>query len=101
MPVKQALAALVHAGSGIASNQHLFKRPPIDAAKQLRVAATVNQQAFMLRRQGELRQQFGAEQGRRRTPCRPTWRSALAERLAKTESPPRHPQPLAISQIHL
>jgi tripartite-type tricarboxylate transporter receptor subunit TctC len=39
---------LVHAGSGIAGNQHLFKKPPIDAARQLRVAATINRQAFML-----------------------------------------------------
>jgi tripartite-type tricarboxylate transporter receptor subunit TctC len=39
---------LVHAGSGIAGNQHLFKKPPVDAAKQLRVAATLNRQAFML-----------------------------------------------------
>jgi tripartite-type tricarboxylate transporter receptor subunit TctC len=39
---------LVHAGSGIAGNQHLFKKPPVDAAKQLRVAATINRQAFML-----------------------------------------------------
>lgn len=39
---------LVHAGSGIAGNQHLFKKPSVDAAKQLRVAATINRQAFML-----------------------------------------------------
>lgn len=39
---------LVHAGSGIAGNQSLFKKPPVDAAKQLRIAATINRQAFML-----------------------------------------------------
>lgn len=39
---------MVHAGSGIAGNQHLFKKPAVDAAKQLRVAATINRQAFML-----------------------------------------------------
>ncbi len=39
---------LVHAGSGIAGNQWLFKKPPIDAGKQLRIAATINRQAFML-----------------------------------------------------
>jgi tripartite-type tricarboxylate transporter receptor subunit TctC len=39
---------LVHAGSGIAANQALFKKPPFDASKLLRVAATINRQAFML-----------------------------------------------------
>ena len=39
---------LVHAGSGIAGNQWLFKKPSVDAAKQLRIAATINRQAFML-----------------------------------------------------
>jgi len=39
---------LIHAGSGIAGNQHLFKKPPVDAARQLRIAATINKQAFML-----------------------------------------------------
>jgi tripartite-type tricarboxylate transporter receptor subunit TctC len=39
---------LVHAGSGIAGNQHLFKKPAVDAARQLRVAATINRQAFVL-----------------------------------------------------
>jgi len=39
---------LIHAGSGIAGNQHLFRKPPVDAAKQLRIAATINRQAFML-----------------------------------------------------
>jgi len=39
---------LVHAGSGIAASQALLKHPPFDAAKQLKVAATINRQAFML-----------------------------------------------------
>ncbi|MGZ3411073.1 MAG: Bug family tripartite tricarboxylate transporter substrate binding protein [Xanthobacteraceae bacterium] len=39
---------LVHAGSGIAASQALFKKPPFDAGKLLRVAATINRQAFML-----------------------------------------------------
>ncbi len=39
---------LVHAGSGIAASQALLKNPPFDAGKQLRVAATINRQAFML-----------------------------------------------------
>ena len=39
---------LVHAGSGIAASQALLKQPPFDAGKQLRVAATINRQAFML-----------------------------------------------------
>lgn len=39
---------LVHAGSGIAASQALFKKPPFDASKTLRVAATINRQAFML-----------------------------------------------------
>jgi tripartite-type tricarboxylate transporter receptor subunit TctC len=39
---------LVHAGSGIAASQALLKHPPFDVGKQLRIAATINQQAFML-----------------------------------------------------
>ncbi len=38
----------VHAGSAVAANQHLFKKPPIDAAKQIEVLATINRQPFML-----------------------------------------------------
>jgi tripartite-type tricarboxylate transporter receptor subunit TctC len=38
----------VHAASSVAANMHLFKKPPIDVAKDLQIAATVNQQAFML-----------------------------------------------------
>lgn len=39
---------LVHAGSGIGASQALLKNPAFDAGKQLRVAATINRQAFML-----------------------------------------------------
>ena len=38
----------VHAGSAVAANQHLFKKPPIDAAKQLQIVATINKQPFMV-----------------------------------------------------
>lgn len=38
----------IHAASSIAANMHLFKTPPIDVVKDLKVAATINQQAFML-----------------------------------------------------
>jgi tripartite-type tricarboxylate transporter receptor subunit TctC len=38
----------VHAGSSTAANMHLFKNPPIDAGKDLQVAATINQQPFMV-----------------------------------------------------
>ena len=38
----------LHTGSSVAANMHLFKQPPVDAAKALTVAATINQQAFML-----------------------------------------------------
>jgi tripartite-type tricarboxylate transporter receptor subunit TctC len=38
----------VHAASSIAANMHLFKNPPIDVARDLQIAATINQQAFML-----------------------------------------------------
>jgi tripartite-type tricarboxylate transporter receptor subunit TctC len=38
----------VHAASSVAANMHLFKKPPIDVAKDLQIAATINQQAFML-----------------------------------------------------
>jgi tripartite-type tricarboxylate transporter receptor subunit TctC len=39
---------LVHAGSGIGASQALLKNPSFDAGTQLRVAATINRQAFML-----------------------------------------------------
>jgi tripartite-type tricarboxylate transporter receptor subunit TctC len=38
----------IHAGSAIAANMSLFKRPPFDAAKDLRIAATLNKQPFMV-----------------------------------------------------
>jgi tripartite-type tricarboxylate transporter receptor subunit TctC len=38
----------VHAGSGIASNMHFYKNPPVDVVKALRLVATLNRQAFML-----------------------------------------------------
>jgi tripartite-type tricarboxylate transporter receptor subunit TctC len=38
----------VHAGSAVAANQHLFKRRPFDAVKDLQVVATLNQQPFMV-----------------------------------------------------
>jgi tripartite-type tricarboxylate transporter receptor subunit TctC len=38
----------VHAGSSTAANMHLFKKPPVDAAKDLQVVATINKQPFMV-----------------------------------------------------
>ena len=38
----------VHAASAIAANMHLFKVPPIDATKDLQIAAGVNKQPFMV-----------------------------------------------------
>jgi tripartite-type tricarboxylate transporter receptor subunit TctC len=38
----------VHSGSTIAANMSLFKNPPLDVVKELRVAATTNTQAFLL-----------------------------------------------------
>ena len=38
----------VHAASAIAANMHLFKKPPIDATKDLQIAAGVNKQPFMV-----------------------------------------------------
>jgi tripartite-type tricarboxylate transporter receptor subunit TctC len=38
----------VHAASAIAANMHLFKAPPIDAARDLQIAAGVNKQPFMV-----------------------------------------------------
>jgi tripartite-type tricarboxylate transporter receptor subunit TctC len=37
-----------HAASAVAANQHLFKRRPFDAVKDLQVVATLNQQPFMV-----------------------------------------------------
>jgi tripartite-type tricarboxylate transporter receptor subunit TctC len=38
----------VHAATAVAANQHLFKKPPIDAAKSFLMAASINRQPFML-----------------------------------------------------
>jgi len=38
----------VHAPSALAANMHLFKNPPVDAAKEIVIAATINRQPFML-----------------------------------------------------
>jgi tripartite-type tricarboxylate transporter receptor subunit TctC len=38
----------IHAGSAIAANMSLFKKPPFDAAKDLQIAATINKQPFMV-----------------------------------------------------
>jgi len=38
----------VHAASAVAANQSLFKKPPVDVGKAIRVAATINRQPFML-----------------------------------------------------
>jgi len=38
----------VHAGTAVAANQSLFRKPPVDVAKALRIAATINRQPFML-----------------------------------------------------
>lgn len=38
----------VHAGNTVASNQHLIKNNPIDAVKQVKIAATINKQGFFL-----------------------------------------------------
>jgi tripartite-type tricarboxylate transporter receptor subunit TctC len=38
----------VHAANTVASMTHLLKKPPIDPAETIQIAATINQQAFML-----------------------------------------------------
>ena len=38
----------VHAATAVAANQHLFKKPPVDAAKAFQIAASINRQPFML-----------------------------------------------------
>jgi tripartite-type tricarboxylate transporter receptor subunit TctC len=37
----------VHAGTAVAANQSLFKKPPVDVVRDIRVAATINRQPFM------------------------------------------------------
>ncbi len=38
----------VHAASTVAASMHLFKKPPVDVSKAIMIAATINQQPFML-----------------------------------------------------
>jgi tripartite-type tricarboxylate transporter receptor subunit TctC len=38
----------VHAASAVAANMHLFKKPPVDVSKTIQIAATINQQPFMM-----------------------------------------------------
>src|SRR5262245_38371189 len=38
----------VHAGTAVAANQSLFKKPPVDVVRDIRVVATINRQPFML-----------------------------------------------------
>jgi tripartite-type tricarboxylate transporter receptor subunit TctC len=38
----------VHAGNTVASNQHLIRNNPIDALKQVQIAATINRQGFFM-----------------------------------------------------
>jgi tripartite-type tricarboxylate transporter receptor subunit TctC len=38
----------VHAATAVALNQHLFRKPPVDVAKALKVVATINRQPWML-----------------------------------------------------
>jgi tripartite-type tricarboxylate transporter receptor subunit TctC len=38
----------VHAASAVAANMYLFKKPPVDASKDIAMAATINRQPFMM-----------------------------------------------------
>jgi tripartite-type tricarboxylate transporter receptor subunit TctC len=38
----------VHAGTAVAANQSLFRKPPVDVAKAIKVVATINRQPWML-----------------------------------------------------
>jgi tripartite-type tricarboxylate transporter receptor subunit TctC len=38
----------VHAATAVAANQHLFRKPPVDAAKAFQMAATINRQPWMI-----------------------------------------------------
>jgi tripartite-type tricarboxylate transporter receptor subunit TctC len=38
----------VHAGSGVAASMSTFKNPPLDVAKQVQVAGTINRQPYMI-----------------------------------------------------
>ncbi|MDB5571200.1 MAG: hypothetical protein JWN93_2383 [Hyphomicrobiales bacterium] len=39
---------LIHAGSSIAGNMHVFKNPPMDVVKELKVVATLSRHSYML-----------------------------------------------------
>jgi tripartite-type tricarboxylate transporter receptor subunit TctC len=39
---------LVHGGSGLAANMHLYKKPPVPTVDSFQTFATINKQAFML-----------------------------------------------------
>jgi len=39
---------LVHGGTGLAANMHLYKHPPVENVNAFQVFATINKQAFML-----------------------------------------------------
>jgi tripartite-type tricarboxylate transporter receptor subunit TctC len=43
----------LHAATAVAANQSLFRKPPFDAAKDIRIAATINQQPWMLAVRGD------------------------------------------------
>jgi tripartite-type tricarboxylate transporter receptor subunit TctC len=38
----------VHAASAVAANMHIFRKPPIDARKEVQVAGTIHRQPFMM-----------------------------------------------------
>jgi tripartite-type tricarboxylate transporter receptor subunit TctC len=38
----------VHAATAVAANQHLFRKPPVEAASAIQIAASINRQPFML-----------------------------------------------------
>ncbi len=39
---------LVHGGSGLAANMHLYKKPPVPSVDSFQTFATINKQAFMM-----------------------------------------------------
>ncbi|MGZ5853133.1 MAG: Bug family tripartite tricarboxylate transporter substrate binding protein [Xanthobacteraceae bacterium] len=39
---------LVHGGSGLAANMHLYKKPPVPSVNAFQVFSTINKQAFMM-----------------------------------------------------
>ena len=38
----------LHTGSSMSANMHVYKNPPVDAGKEMQVAATINRQGFMM-----------------------------------------------------